>query len=441
MNKRLLDALWLVLLIALVFAIQPTFHGDEAMLTYVTRDFQTAFIERNPAALNVQPPYYIDTDEQLRLLNGSLHRYLSGFVWSLAGATVDQLPPRPGWDWGLDYDTNVATDHYPDATQLAAGRLVSALALAVSIPLIFVLGSQFGGRFTAWFVSGLYAVNPIILLNGRRAMQEGLLLCFGILVMLVAALISRRRAEARPVPFWFWLALSLSGACAIASKHPGVVFVAGAFGWVFVTELLRLRWRDLLLTTAKLLLSGVAVIALFVALSPALWNDPIARFRDLLEQRAWLLDIQVTVDPLAPTTITQRIEGIITQPFMTPPQHFEVASWGNYAAVVADVARYMASPFSGVQFGVLLGGALTLLTFAGVVVSLLELLRRGWRSGVLVWWLVAVASLLVNPLTWQRYFLPLIPVYTLLAGIGFYGVVSRFLPRFFSPSATTAPAA
>jgi hypothetical protein len=83
----------------------------------------------------------------------------------------------------------------------------------------------------------------------------------------------------------------------------------------------------------------------------------------------------------------------------------------------------MASPFSGLQFGVVLGGTLTILAGIGILFSM----RRGWRAGVLVWLAVTVASLLANPLDWQRYYLPLIPVATLLAGIGVYGLLRRFV--------------
>lgn len=425
MKWRLLDAGWLVLLVALVFAIPPTFHGDEAMLTYASRDFSTAFVERNPAALTTEPPYQIDSDPHLRILNGSVHRYLTGLLWTLAGATPDQLPPRPGWDWGLDYATNVATGHYPNPTQLGASRLVSSLFLAGSIVVMFALGWRFGGRFPAWGVSGLYAVNPILLLNGRRGMQEGTLLFFGLLVIWVAASISQRRSENKPVPLWLWLALVLAGGLALASKHPAVVFVAGAFGWVLLTELFRRNGRDLLLTGMKLAAAGVLVIALFIALSPALWLDPPARIGNLLDSRTEMLNIQVSADPVAPTTLAQRISDILTQPYMTPPLHYEVASWATFPEVSADVARYMASPFSGVQFGVVLGGLLMLMAGVGIFFSL----RRNWRAGVLVWLLVTAASLLVNPLPWQRYFIPLIPVVTLLSGIGIEGLARRLRVR------------
>lgn len=432
--KRLFDAIWLALLVAFVFAIPPTFHGDEAMYLSMSRDYATVFLDGDLAALRVEPPYYMDSDAQLRLLNGSVQRYAAGFLWHLAGATADDLPTRPGWNWGADYDANLAAGHVPKPTVLAAGRLASSIFFALSIVVLFALAWQFGGRLPAYVASALYAVNPILLLNGRRAMQEGSMLLFGLLVVLVAVHMSKRRFERQSIPLALWAALIVTAALALVSKHSAIVFVGSAFGWIFLTEVLR-RPSQPLLTILKLGGAGLLVVALVIALSPALWSDPRARFADLLQNRAFLLDIQITADPLAPTTIPQRIQQIITEPFMSPLQHFEVAGWATYAPITDDVARYRASPFSGIQFGTIVGGLLMLLVLIGSFFSL----RRSWRAGVLVWLGVTVASLLVNPLPWQRYVLPLIPVYTLLAGIGLAGLLRRFLlkPVPTPPSGST----
>jgi len=426
MLKRLLDILWLLLLGAFVFAIPPTFHGDEPMQIYMSRDYATAFINRDPDALVVDPPYSIDTDAYLRLINGTVNRYAIGLSWQIAGLTVNNLPPRPGWDWGLDYTTNVSTGHMPSAALLAVGRFSSTLFLALSVVVMFALGWQFAAphnRLLAYVVSGLYALNPVILLNGRRALQEGSTLFFGLLVILIAVLISKRRAENKSAPLYLWIALILAGGLTLASKYTGIVFVGGALGWIFLAQAVRLRWRDLLITTGKLIVCGVLCLLFFIALSPALWDDPPARLLDSLEQREQLLNIQVSSDSDAPMPLLERVREIIVQPFMTAPQQYEVAFWATFPAVTDDVARYMGSPFSGLQFGVILGGVLTLLAGIGIVFCL----HRDWRAGVFAWLGLTIASLLANPLPWQRYYLGLIPLATLLAGIGLFGLLRRFV--------------
>lgn len=440
---RLIDSLWLLALAVYSFAGMPiaSFHGDEAMQIYMSHDYATAFIYKEPQRLMVQPPYYIDEDNWLRILNGSVNRYAIGLSWHLAGFTTGDLPPRPGWDWGLSVERNVETGHRPPPALLNASRFSSTLFLALSAGLMFAIGWQFGGRLPAYFMSALYTLNPVILLNGRRAMMEGSLLFFGLLAIFAAILISKmmmqNRGEFETRPYsrrreiLLWALLALAGGLTLTSKHSGVVFVAGAWGWILaavVVKNLSLREKgggegsitSLPVTVLKLAAAGVLAAALFVALSPALWNDVPSRLRDLVEQREGLLQIQVEADPRAPTTLGQRFEGLLVQPFMTPAMHYESLVWDGSPAAAAEIADYMASPLSGLQFGVLLGLPLTLLAGFGLAALVLPRLRPagGWVLGLPAWMLVTAASLLVNPLPWQRYYLPWLPVVTVLAGAG-----------------------
>jgi 4-amino-4-deoxy-L-arabinose transferase-like glycosyltransferase len=306
--------------------------------------------------------------------------------------------------------------------------LSSSLFLVLSVVTMFGIGWQFGGRLPAYFISGLYTLNPIILLNGRRAMMEGSLLGFGLLTIWLAILISRDRTN-----WYWWLLLTLSAGLTIVSKHTGVLFVGGALGWIGLTVIVRffskkLTGKQLGLTLLKLVGGGVGAIVIFIALSPALWNDPVARLGDLIHERQFLLDIQAVSTPGAPTSLLHRLEGVITQPFMTAPVHYEVEFWSKSATVNASIEQYMASPLSGLQFGLLLGLPLTVLAGIGVIVILRQ--REWW--GMLAWLLLTLASLLANPLPWQRYYLPLLPLATVLAGIGFV-TVYRFVQKRLQP--------
>ena len=432
-----LDAVWLLVLAVYILAgmMLATFHGDEAMQIYMSHDYATAFIDHNPSALMVNPPYNIDEDPWLRILNGSVNRYVIGLSWQLAGMNTNILPPRPGWDWGLEYDTNVATRHLPPENLLAAGRISSTLFLVMSVVAMFGIGWQFGGRLPAYFMSALYTLNPIILLNGRRAMMEGSMLGFGLLTIWLAIMISRGKTR-----WYWWVLLTLSGGLTLASKHTGILFVGGALGGIGLTEIVRFLFRNssdeaenitakqLASTFAKLIVSGIVTLLLFVTLSPALWNDPVARLGDLIGQRQFLLDIQVASNPGGATPLSERLAGIITQPFMTAPVHYEVEFWSKATAIATEIQQYMASPLSGLQFGILIGLPLTLLAGVGLIATLLD--REKWA--LLPWVLLTLASLLANPLPWQRYYLPWLPVATVLAGIGFITLV-RFVQKRLQP--------
>ena len=425
--KRLADLVWLAALCLYVVAGIPTasFHGDESMQIHMSRDYATAFLDGAPEALLSAGPFPIDSDPHLRIINGSVNRYTIGLAWHMAGYSADDLPPPPGWDWGLNYDDGVSTDHRPDERLLTISRLPSALFLCASIAVLFALGWLYGGRLPAYVASGLYALHPVILLNGRRAMQEGAMLFFGLLVVLAAAAIVQRRARAAKTPWGWWALLVLSGGLTLASKHSGIVFVGVALVWILAAEALgQRRWLP---TLGRLLLSGLLMLALFVALSPALWSDPPARFGDLLYLREELLNIQVAIDPVAPMDLGQRILEIVRQPFIAAAVHFELESWGQSDAYLDEVARSASSPLAGIPYGLVLGLPLTLLAALGAVVALRRL-RQPLYAGLALWLGANVAVLLLNPLPWQRYYLSLIPAAVVLAAVGALWVARRLWP-------------
>lgn len=441
--RSLLALLWLLLLSAYILggvAITP-FHGDEAMQITMSADYDTAFIQRNPAALMVAPPYAIDSPAWLRLINGSVNRYLIGLSWHLAGFSVNDLPPI--WQWPVSYDDNVAQGNRPSDALLLVSRWPSALLLGLSVVLVFAIGYGVGGWPVALFASGLYALHPVILLNGRRAMQEGALLCFGLLCIWLAMQIAHRLQDRQRVNTGWWIGLAFAAGLTLASKHSGVVFVAAAFGWVCVAVLMgvlrvwatrRIAPKFTRILVAPLLLWLSAVISsflLFVALSPALWNDPPARLRDLLTERAALLDSQVIAAGGA-TSFLSRLTGMLTQPFLQPAEIYEAGFWANSSAFMGEVRAYTESAWLGLGGG-LIGAVLSAIALVGMGLLLVHLRRRDpLAMGLSIWLLVTVAILLVNPLPWQRYYLPLLPIVILLAAWGGGWLLTR-TRRYVNP--------
>lgn len=420
---RLLDGLWLLalMLYALAGVHLVPFHGDETNHIFNSHDFATLFIHHRPQDLILSPPYKPETAGYFRVLDASLPRYAFGAAWSLAGLSEADLPSGP-WLWAMDYPANVAQNRLPAGRLLGAARLASTLFLCLSIPIMFGLGRRIGERPLAYLSSGLYALNPLILLNGRRAMQEGMLLCFGLLTILMAAIISRERERSRRDSWQWWIGLTLAAALTLGSKNSGVLYVAGAYGWIFVVEVLRRRRHDLLGTSARLAVSGVIAMMLLVALSPGLWADPLARLADIATERQKAMRMQVDVSLDAPTALSERVTGIITQPFLTPARYYEVFFWADFAPITEQIGRYQASHLDGLRFGKLLGIPLTVLACLGIGATLWPRVRpypSGELSmGLLAWPAVMAAAALANPLPWQRYYLQLIPPASLLAGIG-----------------------
>ncbi len=416
-KPSLLDGIWLVALAVYILAgtASTPFHGDEAMQITMSRDYFTAFVNHQPQALVVSSPYGIDSPEWLRLINGSINLYAIGFSLQTAGYGEQDLPPL--WQWPLSYDENVTRGSRPTQAMLVVSRVSSAVFLALSSVVLFGIGWQLRGRLTAVVASGLYALNPVILLNGRRAMMEGSTLFFGLLAILVAILICRQQRR-----WYWWVTLGVVCGLTLASKHSGIVFVGSVLGWIVVTRLVKHlrpdsdgkpRW---LRNIGQIGISVVMMVMVFEALSPAQWNNPAARFGDLVSERAKLLESQVKAEPSAPTHISERVLGIVTQPYLQAPVYFEAAFWAGAKPIQDEITQYDPSVWSGWHTGAVIGGILTLLAGLGIIGSI-----RGWRrwqAGLLVWLAVVAASLMVNPLPWQRYYLALFPVTSLLTAIG-----------------------
>lgn len=424
MKRYGLSALWLLFLAAFILIGVPdaSFHGDETSFIYSSRDYAALFLRGKPQDVSIDLP--VDDDvEYLRLVDGSLARYSIGLAWYLAGYSESDLPTH-NFNWTTGYAENLADGRIPGLPLLTVARLPSATFLTLSVAVMFALGWRFGGQAMAFVVSGLYALNPIIVLNGRRALQEGGLLCFGLLTMLVGAIISQRR-ERGHVPLALWIGLIVAGALALVSKNNGFVYVAAAYLWILAPDLP--RPRALLRTAGRLVICGALTIALFVALSPGMWRDPVRNTLVAAWARVEAMQDQAAHDPEAPTTLARRASDILTQPFLRPLDHWESGS-PNAAEGQSDlIAAYDASPISGIHFGAVLGVPLTLLAILGVVASLSARLRP-YRSaalarGLLLWLGVNIVVLLGLPLPWQRYFLSLIPVATILAAVGLWAVV------------------
>jgi hypothetical protein len=495
---RWLDGLFLAVLMlyALLGVAGTTFHGDESMQLYMSSDYFTAFVERAPERLLALPPYYIDSDPHLRILNGTVNRYAIGFAWHVAGYTPAELPPRPGWDWGLTYADNVATAHRPAEALLNLARLPSALFFAASIAVVFLLAQSIGGRGAAYAAALLYTLHPALLLNGRRALQEGSMLFFGLASLLVVARIhtvslsrqilnprgtedtEAKRSSHQPTAkssAALYALLALLCGFTVLSKHSGILFVAGALLWLNAPLLVGFgRWllarsgvrvtaprlqalaRPFAVSIIASLLVVVLMLALFIALSPALWNDPAARLFDLLTVRSELLTIQTNAFG-GPMRLLHRIEQIALQPFILPLAHFESGAF-DVPPMADEIARYMASPLSGIHWGVVGGVVMTGLGLLGMVYNpqaISEPKRykgKGDReqlsansqyptttqssvlypqSYFLITMLPILASLLVNPLAWQRYYLPMMALMIIFAGMG-VASVSKLLRKAYS---------
>ncbi|MBN8639265.1 MAG: phospholipid carrier-dependent glycosyltransferase, partial [Anaerolineae bacterium] len=416
-------------------ALTP-FHGDESTQVYMSRDYAYQFLQRDLNLVMFHDPPLSAQEQDLRLLNGTLNKYLIGLAWHLGGFTLDNINQQ--WDWGGSWDYNQSSNHAPTPALLNVARLPSAIFLALGVPVLFALGWLTGGAWAAVTASLLYALHPALLINGRRAMMEGSLTFFSLLTVLAGAWWLRRRN-------WIAaLALGLAAGLTVASKHTGAFTVAAVFGLVGVLALFtsppaplsierggsvlaksplptergyRGEVESRIYSVLLILFAALVAALTFYALNPAWWSDPLSRAGDVLRLRQDLLAGQ-TATFGGYADFGAALVGFWNQVFVTPPQYFEVAGWDVYLA--DQIAAHEGSIWRGLSVGAVM---LVPLLLIGVI-YLLRKTERSLRVLLGGWALVMLASvLLLTPIEWQRYYLPAYPPVLLLAALGVAGIV------------------
>ena len=426
---------WLLLLIIYVLAgtADVPFHGDESTQIYMSRDYAYQFIQHAYDKLAYSPTPANAAEQELRLLNGTVNKYLIGLAWHSNGMSLKDINEQ--WDWGADWAYNQQNGHAPSPLLLMAARWPSAILLAAGVLVMFALGRSLGGIWTPYVASLYYALNPALLLNGRRAMMEGGFIFFSLLVVLVGIWLLKKPSLQRGI------LLGLVSAFAVASKHTAIFTVAA----VFVAILLHLIYQsvrseddysvvDYVLLPYLAIAGGIA-LGCFYALNPAWWGDPVQRAQTVLHLREELLADQTSAFG-GYANFGEQLSGFLHQSLIVAPQYYEISTWQGY--IGDQINRYEASGWRGVSVGGSVMGALILCGImaagAWALIRPLRAIRHnegeddkrnvsqmhggiGWLVGF--WAIVTVIiTLVLTPLEWQRYYLPLYPVIGLLAGLG-----------------------
>lgn len=426
-SLRWLDAVWLAALCAYVLAgigLVP-FHGDESTLMYMSRDYHYQFIQRDLDLVRYRDDSPSPQEQYLRLINGSIGKYLFGLASHVAGYTIEDVNEQ--WDWGGHWDYNVSTGHMPPEGMLIAARWSSALLLCGGIVALFALGRMLGGRQVAYLATLYFALNPAVLVNGRRAMMESAMLLGEIAVVAAGAWYARR-------PSW-WAAVLLGAAAGLAmsAKHTnlftiGAVLLACA-AYPLVAGIARrgaARVRPLA-AAGRMVLAALVMALVFYVLNPVWWGA------NALYQTTLILRLRS--DLLAGQTQTfggyanalEQAAGFFRHVFVVLPQYYEAP---DFAVPLAEsIARYESSMLAGVSLGgSLIGGLVMLaLTLLGAwAFARNQAIDLAARSVVLAWAAVIVAAMwLLTPVDWQRYYGPVYPMVALFAAFGAVWAVQR----------------
>ena len=393
-------------------------HGDEPTQMYMGRDAYYLFVTQDLARVRYNSNTPEPDQQELRLLNGTLPKYLIGIGMIQMGYTLDTW--QKPYDWGADFAWNQANGHIPPAERLAALRYPHTALTIAALWGVYGLGWLTGGAGAAALAALAFGSNPAVLLDGRRLMMEAAVLAFG--VWAVVAALELMRALTRPKqPRWgLPLALAFGALCglAAASKHTAL-FTVGAL-WLALSG--GLVWRIARISRGdwpRWLICGMAALGLmlgiFYALNPAWWGDPLARAQTVLRLRQDLLRGQVAFFG-GYTDFIDQTGGFFRQAFVVQPQYYQVVDWAEPLA--ESIRAYEDGGFAGLSMGTV-GG---LVWLGACLVGAVALTRRGADGALLLVWGAAVVGLtwFITPLEWQRYYLP---IYPWLAVVGALGTV------------------
>ncbi len=435
LSSPLIIAGWLILLVIYVLAgtADVPFHGDESTQIYMSRDYAYQFIDHDYNTLAYNPNPVSATEQELRLLNGTVNKYLIGLAWHANGMTISNINEQ--WDWGADWNYNQQNGHAPSAALLLVARWPSAILLAAGVVVMFAIGRALGGTWTPYIASLYYALSPALLINGRRAMMEGSFTFFSLLVVLVGIWLLQKPSMRRGI------LLGLVSGFALASKHTAIFTVAA----VFIAILLYLIYQSVrseddysvvdYVLLPYLAIAGAIAFGCFLALNPAWWGDPAERATNVLQLRQTLLADQTAAFG-GYANFGEKVGGFLRQSLIVPPQYYEVGAWQGY--IGDQISRYEASARHGVSVG---GSVIGALVMCGIMAAgTWDLIKPsaviaphedeadkpgvpqtqgGIRWLVGIWALVTIVTTLVlTPLEWQRYYLPVYPVMGLVAALG-----------------------
>jgi hypothetical protein len=410
------------------FAVTP-FHGDESMQIFMSHDYAYLFQDGNVQTLlyTEDKRERLDVEQGLRIINGTVNKFTIGIAWDAAGFTREEL--NWPWYWDESYQWNMDNGFYPGDDLLLASRIPSSLFLSAAVITMFFVAKVLAGRPAGYMAATYLALNPGVLVNGRRAMMEGSLLFGATLVVLGGLWLVRAKLEWRS-----WAAaatVALGAGFAVASKHTNVVAVASVFigcGLYAVVLLRQEQTKRGIRMLVQLILAGVVSVALFYLLNPSYWENPVTVARVVLDERVTLLDGQIDVFG-GYAHFGEKLLGFYRQTFETKPMYAETNSFA--AAMEVQGYNYEQTPYAGIHLpGVGLPLLAAFILGCGVLFGVLHLrdVEPGTRWVIGTYVILTTAfCLFAVPLEWQRYYLPMAPVVAAIAPLGILWVVRLFL--------------
>jgi hypothetical protein len=256
------------------------FQGDESNSISMSRYFRTLFLERNTRPRAWSPGYYTLTQPP------GFRHVLGAGLW-LQGYDLTRLNEPFDWRYPSDLERQRQEGRLPTDEVLRDARTVAILFGAGVVMLLYVVSAQLGLPIAGIAAALTVPANSYIQVHFGRAKAESTFAFFLLLSLVLVLHAFRRRAggprlrHAGPVGLALGMALSV--------KLTGILSIP-ALGLTCLLAVLSRRAGPRLagLSVRPLVWGCVAVAvccAVFLALNPFLWRDPLGRSYALFEFR------------------------------------------------------------------------------------------------------------------------------------------------------------
>ncbi len=406
------------------------FHPDESTYIYMSSDLDRILLQ-GPFSVCWTAENKPDRLQILRVSDCPLNRYTIGVARLVAG-----LPALvSSWAWEASWDQNLKQGEVPSAGLLLAARIPQALLLFLAVLLMARIGWQLGGEVGAVSAAVLLAVNSQVLLHARRAMAEAGLL-FGMVLVIAVVLEQKDSAGKIFRAVIFPLMAGASLALAASAKYSALLVAPPALAGMFLLEEGALPREKIFRGMARFDVMALSFLLVFLALNPVYWCHPLPTLSAAISQRQNLVATQVAAlrsaaPGLVLDSLPLRLLAVPYQLFFAAPAFWDIP---NYAQITAASERaYLSNPLNSLTSG----GALSLLWCILSLYGLALAIRRGARRGgdgrmriAVIWFVSVLGGILIGvPILWQRYYLPLVPVFVVFASIAVSTIVKGLILR------------
>jgi 4-amino-4-deoxy-L-arabinose transferase-like glycosyltransferase len=398
-------------------------------------------------------------------MNPPVGKLLTG-VWVAAFRDAGD-PVDYQWQWPLSYEENQARGNIPPRSLLVPVRLFIVVSALATLAALYAFAIQLTGNpWTALLAPAALYFSPIFQIHATQVYMDVPQLAF--LALAIAAFAAEIR---RPRPWAFAASLVALGlACAVKFSSAPLVLATGLFVLARPQS-----WRRRLTQAAAV---AVVPFAVFVAVNPYLYPDPLGRSHQFLTEWAALKETQKQDPALAESVVTSPVAGldislrttVAKPPFAHPAfgalrPHVWLAAvlaaallaWGLWRFQVALPPLRSRRWRQGLAAGAGLWLVLWALGVAGASL-LLALCGVAWLFGIgdsgrsreLAAYTVLCASTMVVftglwlPFVWWRYFLPplllMAPLYA-AGGAFLLSVAATRVPRLPRGSSANQSAA